>query len=178
MTLIASRDITVAGSISAAVVDIAAQGAPASRAVASGGHGGTIALTAGHNITLQSALLSASGEAGGGDIVIKGGGHSASSPMPDPPTLALLGDTELSTSSGRGKGGSVHPDGRSRRLVGHQFGIDASGATGGGDVFVGGGFHGKDPSIANALDTAVAATATIDADATQTGIGGRVAVWA
>ena len=181
VTLSAMHDITVAGSISAAATDAtigtATQDTPRTRAVASSGNGGDIALTASHNVTLQSALLDASGGAGGGDIVIKGGSQSASGPPSDPPTLALLGATELHTSSRSGKGGSV-------TLTADRVGLfdtsslDASGATGGGDVFVGGGFHGKNPSIANALDTLVADTATISANATEAGTGGQVAVWA
>ncbi|MGA2188063.1 MAG: YDG domain-containing protein [Steroidobacteraceae bacterium] len=184
VTLIATQDITVAGSISAAAaedtVGTAARDARASGAVASNGYGygygGAIAFTAGHDITLQSALLDASGGAGGGDIVIKGGGQSPSNPPADPPTLALLGDTELNTSSRRGKGGTLTLTADQVGLFDTSF-LDAAGATGGGDVFVGGGFHGKNPSIANALETVVANAATIDASATQTGAGGQVAVW-
>ncbi len=55
--------------------------------------------------------------------------------------------------------------------------IDASGLLGGGEVFVGGGFHGKDLSIANARQVVVAETAKIDASANQSGDGGKVAVW-
>ena len=113
-----------------------------------------IALTAGRNVTLQSALVDASGGAGGGEIILQGGGQSPSSPPADPPTLALLGDTQLRSSSRGGKGGSV-------RLTADRVGlfdsssIDSSGASGGGDVFVGGGFHGKDSSIANAQQTVI-----------------------
>jgi filamentous hemagglutinin family protein len=182
VTLNAAQDITAAGSINAAATANTAiavpENTPASSAatVSSSGYGGAIALTAGGNITLQSALLDVSGDAGGGQIIIKGGGQSPMSPPLDPPTVALLGDTELRGSSRRGKGGSV-------TLTGDRVGlfdassIDVSGATGGGDVFVGGGFHGQDTSIANAQQTLLSSSATIDASATQTGDGGQVAVW-
>jgi len=55
--------------------------------------------------------------------------------------------------------------------------IDVSGAQGGGLVELGGGWQGKDASLANASQTTVEAGATIRADATQAGNGGTVAVW-
>src|SRR6516165_3542388 len=55
--------------------------------------------------------------------------------------------------------------------------IDARGDAGGGTVRVGGGPHGKDPTVRNAQTTSVAAGAVIDASATGIGNGGQVAVW-
>jgi filamentous hemagglutinin family protein len=55
--------------------------------------------------------------------------------------------------------------------------IDTSGALGGGNVYVGGGFQGSDPAIANAEATYVSAEASINADATIDGDGGQVVVW-
>jgi filamentous hemagglutinin family protein len=169
VSLIASRDITVAGGITAA-------GTGNDAGNDAGHRGGTIAVTAGGDITLQSALLDVSGAAGGGEIVVAGGAQATLDPPLQPPTLALLGDTKLRASSQTGMGGSVS-------LTADRVGlfdtadIDASGATGGGTVLVGGGFHGKNPSIANAQQTVVADTAEIDVSATQSGAGGRVAVW-
>jgi filamentous hemagglutinin family protein len=176
----AAQDITVAGSISAAADDSSAVTGSVVKgrgaAAGSAGYGGNIALGAGHNITLQSALIDARGSAGGGEILVQGGGQPPSGPPADPPTLALLGGTQLLTSSRRGKGGNV-------TLTADQVGlfdtssIDASGAAGGGNVFVGGGFHGQDASIANAQQTVIGSTATIDASATLSGDGGQVVVW-
>jgi filamentous hemagglutinin family protein len=56
--------------------------------------------------------------------------------------------------------------------------IDASGSAGGGRILVGGDFQGKNPDVRNAAATAVAAGATLRADATSAGAGGRVIVWA
>jgi filamentous hemagglutinin family protein len=53
--------------------------------------------------------------------------------------------------------------------------IDASGASGGGTVLIGGNFHGKGPE--QNADTTTIGNATIKADALQKGDGGRVAVW-
>ena len=156
VTLEATQDMTVAGSVSAAAVDLSpvSVSAATSNAGASPGFGGSITLGAGGNITLQSARLDASGDAGGGAIQVQGGGQSPSQPPADPPALALLGDTEISTSSRRGKGGNVTLTADSVSLL-DTSSIDASGALGGGNVFVGGGFHGRDPSVANAWQTDV-----------------------
>ena len=56
--------------------------------------------------------------------------------------------------------------------------LDASGTAGGGTVLVGGDAHGANPLIQNAQQTYVADTASIKADATQNGNGGKVVVWA
>lgn len=187
IALQATQDITLAGSISASA------GAPASTAATdsdaagerigtaagsagAAGFGGSIALVAGRNVTLQSALVDASGSAGGGEILVQGGGQAPSDPPADPPTLALLGATQLRSSSRRGSGGEITLTADAVDLL-DTSSIDASGATGGGDVFVGGGFHGQDPSIADAQQTMVSSAVTIDAGATQTGNGGQVVLW-
>ena len=169
----------MAGTISAAATAMAADSGAIGNETgipSAAGQGGGIALTAGHDVTLQSALVDASGGAAGGQIIVQGGGQSPSAPPLDPPTVALLGTTELRGSSRRGKGGSITLTGDRVALFDASV-LDVSGATGGGEAFVGGGFHGKDPSVANAGQTLVASTATIDASATLTGDGGQVAVW-
>jgi fibronectin-binding autotransporter adhesin len=175
----AAQDITIAGNVSAAAADNGVSGGEAARSVvtASGTHGGNITLAAGHDVTLQDALLDASGVAGGGQIVVQGGGTPGPTDPPgEPPTVALLGDTQLRTSSRRGRGGEVTLTGNRVGLL-DTTSIDTSGVAGGGNVFVGGGFHGHDPSVSNARQVAIASTATIDASATQAGDGGNVAVW-
>ncbi|MBV5277317.1 hypothetical protein JZU56_05920, partial [bacterium] len=56
--------------------------------------------------------------------------------------------------------------------------IDASGATGGGTVLVGGDYQGKSPDVANASASYVGADVTLYANATEQGDGGKVIVWA
>ncbi|MEO8331091.1 MAG: GLUG motif-containing protein [Gallionella sp.] len=56
--------------------------------------------------------------------------------------------------------------------------LDASGTNGGGTVLVGGDKQGANPNVLNAQNTYVDANATIKADATQNGDGGKVIVWA
>ena len=55
--------------------------------------------------------------------------------------------------------------------------VDVSGAAGGGTALIGGGLHGTDSSVSNALHTFVASGASIAADALSTGNGGQVVVW-
>ena len=62
--------------------------------------------------------------------------------------------------------------------VGSTARIDASGANGGGEVLLGGGWQGKDARLANAQTTTVARGAHIDASATAHGQGGTVVAWA
>ncbi|MBS0322519.1 MAG: filamentous hemagglutinin N-terminal domain-containing protein, partial [Proteobacteria bacterium] len=64
-------------------------------------------------------------------------------------------------------GGDIRIDAASR--------IDVSGAGGGGDVRIGGDFHGG--ALPRAATVSVAAGAVIDADGGAIGDGGRVAVW-
>jgi hypothetical protein len=56
--------------------------------------------------------------------------------------------------------------------------LDASGAMGGGEVLVGGGYQGHDARLTNALTTEVQSGAQLRADALTQGNGGTVVVWA
>ncbi|HXZ96337.1 MAG TPA: filamentous hemagglutinin N-terminal domain-containing protein, partial [Burkholderiales bacterium] len=131
---------------------------------------GSIILKASNDVTLDSgSRISASGGNGGRIVVEAQQG-----------TAAVSGNVE---SVGReGKGGSV-------AIVGQQTGlldgaqVDASGATGGGSVLIGGDLHGGNIldgnlALANSQRTYVAASASIHADALQSGSGGKVVVWA
>ena len=55
--------------------------------------------------------------------------------------------------------------------------VDASGENGGGLVRIGGDFQGKNPAVVNAQTVTVTGAATIQANALQSGDGGRVVVW-
>lgn len=69
-------------------------------------------------------------------------------------------------------------------VLGNQVGImdgatlSADGTQGGGTLLIGGDYQGKNPDVPNAQVTYVAPTATISADATDNGNGGKVIVWA
>ncbi|HEX2830690.1 MAG TPA: autotransporter-associated beta strand repeat-containing protein [Burkholderiales bacterium] len=83
----------------------------------------------------------------------------------------------VDASSNAGKGGDIRVLGEYVGLFGNAT-LDASGATGGGSVLVGGDFQGKNPDVANAFRTYVAKDAQIRADAITVGDGGKVIVWA
>ncbi len=81
-----------------------------------------------------------------------------------------------SATSAVGKGGEITVLGDQVGMQGNAR-VDASGATGGGTVLLGGDYQGKNPAIANARQVAVGKDATIAADAIQSGDGGKVIVW-
>jgi filamentous hemagglutinin family protein len=76
-----------------------------------------------------------------------------------------------------GEGGTVDILGDRVALLDGSL-VDASGATGGGVVRVGGDFQGRNPGIQNARQSFVGSGASIRADALASGNGGRVIVWA
>ncbi|MDB5860008.1 MAG: hypothetical protein JWQ76_3697, partial [Ramlibacter sp.] len=94
--------------------------------------------------------------------------------------LRAQGDTLVSgaieASAANGQGGSIDVLGQRVGLLAGAA-LDASGAAGGGQVRVGGDYQGLNPDVQNAKRTYVDAQATIKADATQQGDGGRVIVW-
>src|SRR5271157_499490 len=75
-----------------------------------------------------------------------------------------------------GKGGTISILGDNIGILSGSL-IDASGATGGGTVKIGGDFHGGG-SIPAALHTIVQSGTVIDANAITSGNGGNVTVWA
>ena len=82
----------------------------------------------------------------------------------------------LDASSAAGKGGKVVATGE-RVLVKDGAHLTASGATGGGEVLVGGNWQGKDTSIHQATGTIVERGALLEANATDKGNGGTVVAW-
>ncbi len=75
------------------------------------------------------------------------------------------------------KGGQVDVLGN-RVAVADQAVIDVSGTRGGGTIRVGGDYQGKNPEIPNAQMTFVGAETALRANATESGNGGKVIVWA
>lgn len=93
--------------------------------------------------------------------------------------LARNGDTfnsgSIEATASGGQGGNIEVLGDRVAVTGGR--IDASGATGGGDIKVGGAFQGKGDTP-TASHTFVGSEAQIAADATAAGDGGEVIVWA
>jgi filamentous hemagglutinin family protein len=99
-----------------------------------------------------------------GEVVLDAGNGTAS----DSGSLNASGKKAGET------GGTVQMLGR-EVAVSDSAKIDVSGDAGGGEVLIGGNFHGAGPEP-NAQSTTVG-TATINANAIKTGNGGNVAVW-
>ncbi len=78
--------------------------------------------------------------------------------------------------SGRA-GGTIHVLGDKVGVFGNAR-LNASGDAGGGEILIGGDYQGKNDAIQNAYRTFVGSDAVITADATNTGNGGKVIVWA
>lgn len=89
----------------------------------------------------------------------------------------VINSGEISATSSSQKGGTVH-------LLGDNVGmfnsasINVSGKTGGGTILVGGDYQGKNVNVQNAAKTFIHQDATLIADATESGDGGKVIVWA
>ena len=82
----------------------------------------------------------------------------------------------LDASSSTDKGGTIDLFGDRVGLFGNAL-VNANGATGGGNVRIGGDYQGKNAEVRNASQTYVAPTAQIYADALTSGNGGNVIVW-
>lgn len=132
--------------------------------------GGLIVLSARGLDRLQGGVVKNSGLLEATSLSSKGGRV----------VLEASGDATMDggriNAAGHTEGGSVTVTGERVGLFGASS-IDASGGTGGGDVRIGGGFHGTDATVDNAKQTVVGRDARIDANAIATGRGGRVVVW-
>ena len=125
---------------------------------------GAVILTASGDIHIEAAsTLSANGPAGGRIEIESAGGDTWVSGA-----IAARGESA--------RGGDLQVLGERVALL-DGAALDASGATGGGTVLVGGDFQGANPTVRNASATYVASTATVSADALERGDGGKVIVW-
>jgi filamentous hemagglutinin family protein len=87
----------------------------------------------------------------------------------------LEGDAKVMANGARG--GQVDVFG-ARVALTDQAQVDASGSAGGGQIRIGGDFQGKNPAVPNADKTYVGSGTALRADATASGDGGRIIVWA
>ncbi|WP_236100867.1 YDG domain-containing protein [Pseudomonas argentinensis] len=135
--------------------------------------GGLVSLSARSADALLSSVINNSGVIEAKGLVERGG------------RILLDGDAEggltqvagtLDVSSEQGKGGSIVVTGE--RIAVADATLDASGATGGGTIKVGGGWQGQDATVANATQVTVERNVKAKADATQAGDGGTVVFWA
>ncbi|HBB4978041.1 TPA: filamentous hemagglutinin N-terminal domain-containing protein, partial [Escherichia coli] len=133
---------------------------------------GQVYLTAFGRDMLMNTVLNVSGvvEAGGmhrqdGNIVLDGG---------DSGVVHLSGTLQADNASGQG--GKVVVQGQNI-LLDKGSSITATGSQGGGEVYIGGGWQGKDSSIRNADKVVMQDGARIDVSATQQGNGGTAVLW-
>ena len=135
----------------------------ASRMVVDGD--GSIRLSGSHALTLSAGSLTSADGLRGGSITLQSTNG----------TTQVAG-TVTATGS-EGQGGAIEILGN-RVALDSGARVDASGATGGGQILVGGDFQGKNAAVQNASRVYVDADARLQADATQSGDGGKVVVWA
>ncbi len=125
---------------------------------------GSVVLSGSQEVTLTAgSVTSADGWVGGSVKVQSAQG------------VTRVGGDVLATGSA-GRGGSVQILGERVALESGAL-VDASGASGGGQILVGGDFQGKNPEIQNAARTFVG-DATLKAGAVDHGNGGHIIVWA
>jgi len=134
--------------------------------------GGTILLTAKAAEDLASTVINNDGiieaqtltTGERGEIVLLG----------ENGTVEVAGTVDVSAPEGQGGKAVVTGE---RVLIADGARINATGAQGGGEIYVGGGWQGEDPAIKQATATVVMQGATLDASATDNGNGGTVVAW-
>lgn len=117
--------------------------------------GGQVQLDASTLIQTASARITADGAAAGGQVRITGAG--------DQSRLYSSAEVTARGLEGEARGGRVVVTADNVQLRAAQ--IDASGAGAGGDVRIGGGFHGAETSVPNARDVGLNASTRVRADA-------------
>src|SRR5439155_274678 len=136
-----------------------------SASAASIGDGGRIVFKAVKDVTLEATSRVEANGAKGGSVTVQSD------------TGTLLAQGVVEAKGAERSGGKIQMLAQQVALLGNAK-LDASGATRGGTVLIGGDFQGKNPDIQNAQRTYVGTGVSIKADATEQGDGGKVVVWA
>ncbi|AXC66969.1 hypothetical protein DOE63_16410 [Salmonella enterica subsp. diarizonae serovar 59:z10:-] len=119
-----------------------------------------------NTVVNNTGTVEASGLSGhGGEIVLNGG---------DSGVVNQSG--QLLADSHAGPGGKITVEGQNIHLAANSR-TSATGKTGGGEVYVGGGWQGKDSRIGNASKVVMDRSATVDVSATDAGSGGTAVLW-
>ena len=147
--------------IHAAIVN--QQGVVRAQTLSSGAQG-EILLRASQALNISSASSTRADGPTGGRITLDGGSGTT------------LVHGEASALGAEGKGGQITVLGRQVGLI-DSARINVSGFSGGGEVRVGGGLQGRDTALTNAEAVFFGRNASITADATERGDGGRIILW-
>ena len=135
--------------------------------------GGNVSLLAGRADSVADSLINTDGliqarsiRNQNGSVYLDGGAGG---------TVTVSGTIDVSGTEVGAKGGDVALLGKNVGVIADAQ-VNASGDAGGGTVLIGGNQHGQGPEI-NAQATYIDKSATIHADATNTGNGGEVVLW-
>ncbi len=135
-------------------------------------NGGTVLMTARAVDSLTATVINSSGLIEARSLGV--GADGVVSLVAEQGGVQVAG--RIDVSSPQGQGGKAIVTGDTVTIADGAV-IDATGATGGGQIYVGGSWQGKDSSIKQATRTTVQAGALLDASATQNGHGGTVVAW-
>ncbi len=174
--LVAGDKVTVNLGLTGLVsIDVAA-GSDAARVDNSGlvaADGGKVLLTAKSAAPMLASAVNQTGTVRANSIASRNGEVWIEASGGD----ARLAGTTQAAGSGAGQtGGRIVTTGKNVTLASGSV-TDASGAAGGGQVLVGGGWQGKDATIATAGSVTQQAGAAIKVDATASGSGGTAVLW-
>ena len=154
--------------------------------VLGGGAGGDVNVSGRLDVSAgRSAARAASGKSSGAVAAVGDRGRKSSGAARN---LAIAGGTiaitganvaiankaSLKATSQGAKGGAISVTGDAVTIGAAN--LDASGATGGGSLLIGGGPQGSGP-LAHAQTVRIASGATLTANATQNGDGGQIVAW-
>ncbi len=126
---------------------------------------GNIVLSATQSANLAQGSSTTASGAKGGNITIQSGATGSTT---------VAGTVDATGSNGAG--GNIQVLGNTVALT-DTARLDASGTTGGGAILVGGDYQGKNAAVQNAFTTRIAQGATLRADATLNGNGGKIIAW-
>ncbi|EIN0011569.1 filamentous hemagglutinin N-terminal domain-containing protein [Salmonella enterica] len=119
-----------------------------------------------NTVVNNTGTLEAKGlESHGGKIVLNGGNSGVVNQAGQ-----MLADSQA------GRGGEITLEGQNIHLAAGSR-TSATGKTGGGEVYVGGGWQGKDSRIRNASGVVMDKSAILDVSATGAGNGGTAVLW-